>query len=104
MILAVLAQVADMERGRIKERTAAGRAKARDSLATTGKTHRGKASLGRPVGRVAGALVNPPSVASWKYEHKASIAATAAHWGISTATVKRYCRVHPTPPQSANGK
>ena len=38
LILAVLAQVADMERQRIKERTEAGRDQARQSLATTGRT------------------------------------------------------------------
>ena len=48
LILAVLAQVADMERHRIAERTSAGRSAARASLAETGRTHRGKESLGRP--------------------------------------------------------
>ena len=43
LILAVLAQVADMERQRIKERTQAGRAAARAALEATGRTHRGKA-------------------------------------------------------------
>ena len=42
LIVAVLAQVADMERKRIAERTAAGRDAARESLAKTGKTHKGK--------------------------------------------------------------
>jgi len=85
LILAVLAQVADMERQRIRERTEAGREAARQSLAATGFTHRGKASLGRPKAGDAAA------VASWRQEHGASIAATAARWGLSTATVKRYC-------------
>ena len=85
LILAVLAQVADMERHRIVERTAAGRDKARDSLARTGLTHRGKASLGRPMVGV------PGEVFAWRLEHQASVAATAAHWGLSPATVKRYC-------------
>ena len=49
IVLAVLAQVADLERRRILERTASGRDAARASLNATGKTHRGKASLGRPV-------------------------------------------------------
>jgi putative DNA-invertase from lambdoid prophage Rac len=48
LTIAVLAQVADMERQRIRERTSAGREVARAALATTGKTHRGKDSLGRP--------------------------------------------------------
>lgn len=91
LILAVLAQVADMERHRIRERTEAGREAARRSLEATGLTHRGKASLGRP--KAADAAV----VASWRWEHNASVAATAEHWGLSTATVKRYCADHPTP-------
>lgn len=85
LILAVLSQVADMERERIKERTAAGRDAARASLAATGKTHKGKASMGRPLEG------DPQAVRKWRTESGASIAATAAHWGLSTATVKRYC-------------
>jgi putative DNA-invertase from lambdoid prophage Rac len=85
LILAVLAQVADMERNRIIERTAAGRDKARASLAATGLTHRGKASLGRPKAAA------PAEVCAWRLEQGASIALTAAHWGVSAATVKRYC-------------
>ena len=85
LILAVLSQVADMERQRIKERTAAGREVARASLAATGKTHKGKASMGRPMEG------NPVEVRQWRKEQGASIAATAAHWKLSTATVKRYC-------------
>src|SRR6478735_3273589 len=39
LILAVLAQVAEMERRRIADRTAAGRQAAREHLQATGKTH-----------------------------------------------------------------
>ncbi|PZQ02489.1 MAG: resolvase [Variovorax paradoxus] len=85
LILAVLAQVADMERQRIRERTEAGREAARRSLEATGLTHKGKASLGRP------AAANAQEVAAWRMRHGASIAATAEHWALSTATVKRYC-------------
>lgn len=85
LILAVLAQVADMERQRIAERTAAGRDKAREALASTGRTHRGKASLGRPPAADAAA------VKAWRTEHSASIAKTAEHFNLSAATVKRYC-------------
>lgn len=85
LILAVLAQVADMERARIIERCEAGRQKARASLDATGKTHKGKASLGRPVKADAGA------VAAWRKENKASIAQVAARFSLSPATVKRYC-------------
>lgn len=85
LILAVLAQVADMERQRITERTAAGREKAREALAATGTTHRGKTSLGRPL------QADPAIVKAWRAEHSASIAQTATHFELSTATVKRYC-------------
>lgn len=85
LILAVLAQVADMERSRIRERAAAGLAKAKEALQATGTTHRGKKSLGRPKNH------DPKAVRSWRTEQQASIAATAAHWGLSEATVKRYC-------------
>jgi len=90
LILAVLAQVADMERQRIAERTRAGREAARASLRATGKTHRGKDSLGRPPS------LHGPKIAAWRKAngpapHGASIAATAAHFRVSAATVKRYC-------------
>jgi len=85
IILAVLAQVADMERQKIRERTEAGRAAARASLRATGKTHKGKDSLGRPKVRDAEIVV------AWKDMNKASIKQTAIHFDISTATVKRYC-------------
>ncbi len=84
LILAVLAQVADMERQRIKERTQAGRAAARAALEATGRTHRGKESLGRPMAQDAAAVV------AWRKENGASIAQTARHFGLSPATVKRY--------------
>jgi putative DNA-invertase from lambdoid prophage Rac len=85
LILAVLAQVADMERQRIIERTQQGRVTARASLAATGKTHRGKESLGRPL------AAQPESIRSWRMENGASIAETASQFGLSIATVKRYC-------------
>ncbi len=85
LILAVLAQVADMERNRIKERCDDGRAKARVALEATGKTHRGKASLGRPYAHDADA------VKAWKIENRATIAQTAAHFQLSVSSVKRYC-------------
>ena len=85
IILAVLAQVAGMERRRIAERTAAGRETARAALASTGKTHRGKASLGRPP------AADPAAVRAWRATNRASVAETAKHFGLSAATVKRYC-------------
>lgn len=84
LILAVLAQVADMERQKINERTAAGRQAAKESLAKTGLTHNGKASLGRPLKALA------QEVVAWRVAHEASLAQTAAHWKLSLATVKRY--------------
>lgn len=85
LIVAVLAQIADMERLRIKERCDAGRTAAKASLAATGKTHRGKVSLGRPM------AADSACVKEWRVANRASIAATAAHFGVSPATVKRYC-------------
>jgi putative DNA-invertase from lambdoid prophage Rac len=85
LILAVLAQVADMERQRIKERCDSGREVARASLIATGKTHRGKTSLGRPKAR------SISDVVKWRMENSASIKATAVNFGISEPTVKRYC-------------
>lgn len=83
LILAVLSQVADMERQRIRERTEAGRKTAREALEATGKTHRGKVSLGRP------RSVVPEKVREWRAANQASLSQTAQHFGISLATVKR---------------
>ncbi|MDO6413573.1 recombinase family protein [Sphingomonas sp. BIUV-7] len=85
LIVAVLAQIADMERQRIKERCDSGRAAAKASLAATGRTHRGKVSLGRPMAADAKAVV------AWRRENKASISQTMVKFGISKATVARYC-------------
>ncbi len=85
IILAVLAQVADMERHKIRERTEGGHATARAALQATGKTHRGKDSLGRPKAQDGAA------VAAWRTSNRASIRQTAKHWGLSDSTVKRYC-------------
>jgi putative DNA-invertase from lambdoid prophage Rac len=84
LIIAVLAQVADMERRRIAERTANGREVARISLAATGKTHRGKQSLGRPF------RADAEIVEAWRIENNATIRDTAQHFSISDSTVKRY--------------
>lgn len=92
LIIAVLAQVADMERQRINERTANGREAARAALAATGKTHRGKDSLGRPVKADASAI------RAWRTEHNATIRDTAQHFNLSDSTVKRYCAASKAPP------
>lgn len=85
LILAVLAQVADLERRKVRERTEAGRKAARASLESTGRTHRGKLSLGRPKAQDGAA------VAAWRKQNGASIKETAVQFGLSEATVKRYC-------------
>jgi putative DNA-invertase from lambdoid prophage Rac len=85
LIVAVLAQMADMERARIKERCDAGRDAAKVSLAATGRTHRGKVSLGRPK------AADVAEVANWRKANKASISQTMAKFGLSKATVSRYC-------------
>lgn len=81
LIVVVLAQIAQMERSAIVERTAAGRALARASLQATGRTHRGKASLGRQPARDAA------EVCAWRLANRASLSQTAARFGISLATV-----------------
>ncbi|WP_033075482.1 recombinase family protein [Sphingopyxis sp. MWB1] len=93
LILAVLAQVAEMERNRITERCNAGREAARASLAATGRTHKGKHGLGRKPVYLANekAIGTPDKIAAWRRANNASIADTARHFGVSTATVKRYC-------------
>ena len=85
LIVAVLAQVADMERTRINERTTAGRQLAQATLAATGKTHRGKDSLGRP------AKADGAAVKAWRTDNKKSISETAKEFKLSESTVKRYC-------------
>lgn len=97
LIVAVLAQIADMERKRIAERCESGRAAARAALEATGRTHKGKASLGRPVGRRDGkADVSPSEVAAWRRANKASISQTAQHFDIGKSTVARYCAEVPS--------
>lgn len=83
IVTAVLAQIAQLERIKIKERSDAGRAIARKSIDATGRTHKGKLSLGRPK------KIDCGEVAKWRESNKASIATTAQHFGISPASVKR---------------
>ncbi len=87
LIIAVLAQVASMERARIVERCEAGRAVARASLAASGKTHRGKEGLGRPKAH------DVLEVVAWRETTGSSLATTAERFGLSLATVKRYCAI-----------
>lgn len=86
LIVAVLAQMADMERQRIKERCESGRQAARVALQATGRTHKGKVSLGRPV------AADAVEVKAWREANgPASIRETMERFGISKATVARYC-------------
>lgn len=85
IVVAVLAQIADLERQRIKERCDAGRSAARDALKSTGRTHRGKVSLGRPM------AADAAEVAAWRKANGKSIRETCDHFGLSKATVARYC-------------
>lgn len=84
LIVAVLAQIANLERDRISERCASGRAAARASLAATGLTHRGKASMGRPK------IANAGDIIAYRATG-ASIRDAADTFGVSVATIKRYC-------------
>lgn len=86
LIVAVLAQVANMERDRITERCQNGRALAKEMLDRTGQTHRGKTKLGRAP------KLSAKNVKDWRDMHGASILDTSKHFDISTATVKRYCK------------
>lgn len=90
LILTLLAQFAQMERRKIAERTAAGRQTAREFLAATGLTHKGKKSLGRSA-KADTAEVRAWREANGKDGERASIAQTAEHFSLSVATVKRYC-------------
>lgn len=76
-MLTMLAAMAELERSNIKARQMAGIERARAE---------GKA-LGRP------ASIDNESVRKWRSEHSASIKATAEHFAISTASVKRACAV-----------
>ena len=84
LIVAVLAQVANLERDRIRERCDSGRVAAREAIRLTGKTHHGKT-----FGRSFAADANV--VRQWRQDNRASIAQTALQFGISISTVKRYC-------------
>jgi putative DNA-invertase from lambdoid prophage Rac len=85
IVVAVLAQVAEMERQRILERTASGRAVAKASLAAIGKTHKGKDSLGRK------RVITEAEVQTFRGtgEGRKSISETAKHFEVSEATIKR---------------
>ncbi len=75
-MLTMLAAVAELERSNIKARQMAGIQRAK--------------SEGRALGREK--TIDDASVSTWRKENEASIAATAAQFGISVASVKRACR------------
>ena len=85
LLVTILSGVAQMERARIAQRTEAGRQTAKASLATTGLTHRGKTSLGRPFAS------DPVAIKAWRTSNRASQQQAADHFGVSVATVKRAC-------------
>lgn len=74
-MLTMLAAVAELERSNIKARQMAG-------------IQRAKAE-GKKLGRTK--TIDDAAVAHWRKTQNATISATAAHWGISVAAVKRAC-------------
>lgn len=79
-MLTMLAAVAELERDNIKARQMAG-------------IERAKAE-GKALGREK--VINDAEVARWRQENSASIKATAEHFGVSTASVKRACKAAAT--------
>lgn len=75
-MLTMLAAVAELERSNIKARQMSGIQRAR--------------AEGKALGREK--TIDDGSVAAWRKDNAASIAATAAQFGVSTASVKRACR------------
>lgn len=75
-MLTMLAAVAKLERANIKARQMAGIERAR--------------SEGKNLGREK--VIDDATVAKWRHDNSASIKATADHFGISTASVKRACQ------------
>lgn len=76
LMLTLLAGVAELERENIKARQMAGINKAKAD--------------GRKLG--APKQHDDAAIAAWRKETSSSIKATADHWGVSTATVKRACK------------
>lgn len=76
MMLTMLAAMAKLERANIKDRQMAG-------------IQRAKAE-GKNLGREK--IIDDQQVARWRKENNASISATAEHFRISSASVKRACR------------
>lgn len=85
LMLTLLAGVAELERENIRARQMAGIEKAKSD---------GR-KLGAPKQHDDGAI------AAWRKETGSSIQVTADHWKVSTATVKRACRVGTVDPVSS---
>lgn len=75
-MLTMLAAMAELERSNIKERQMAGIARAK--------------AEGRALGRTK--TIDDSEVAQWRQANNASIKATAEHFNVSTASVKRACK------------
>lgn len=75
LMLTMLAAVAELERENLKARQLAGLERAR--------------AEGKSLGRTK--AIDDAAVAAWRAERSASIKATAEHFGISAASVKRAC-------------
>lgn len=80
MMLTMLAGLAELERSNIKERQLAGLERAR--------------AEGKNLGREK--VINDEAVTLWRQENNASIKATACHFRISPASVKRACKSYKT--------
>ena len=78
LMLTMLAAVAELERENLKARQLAGLERAR--------------AEGKSLGRTK--AIDDAAVATWRAENSASIKATAEHFGISAASVKRACASH----------
>jgi len=89
LILAVLAQIAQMEKNRIAARTEAGRKLARETLERTGKTHKGKTSLGAPR-KADSEKIN--QLVKMKSEGKSNKEIEEVT-GLSKATINRYFKM-----------
>lgn len=75
LMLTMLAAVAELERENLKARQLAGLERAR--------------AEGKNLGRTK--AIDDSAVSAWRAENSASIKATAEHFGISAASVKRAC-------------
>ncbi|MGF6699627.1 putative DNA-invertase from lambdoid prophage Rac [Paraburkholderia sp. MM5496-R1] len=83
LVVGILAQVADMQRAKIEENTANGRETARRHFEATGRTHKGKDSLGRKPSIAHDTLVQAFRMLS----ETGNVSATAKALGINRTTL-----------------